>query len=188
VAGEGRRTTCSTLPGCRAVATPMTTQWMDVNVFPSLNLTPKTRAVSKFFTLFHITLDSTVTSWSLSSPIKHLFRTTLPLCRTINRVSSDIVITSMVLRVSLLVCLRRTNTSVRVLASLVQIACSWVNAATLGFGNGAVVAGAGAVFDRGAGEFGGYGFVDAGCVGAWVMSIYGCFEGDGKWERKCNST
>ena len=77
----------------------------------------------------------------LMSKPANLFRTSLPQARAINRVSANIILTAMVLRVSLLMRLRRAYTSVRKLSLLVHLARGWVDGSALGFGECAVVAG-----------------------------------------------
>lgn len=73
----------------------------------------------------------------------------------------------MVLRITLSLRLRGADTTMRVVASLVQLAGRRVHGAALGFRQRAVVATTRAVLDGAAGELCGYGFVDAGAVGAW---------------------
>lgn len=99
-----------------------------------------------------------------------LFRPRLPQTRSTHRIPTYIILASMVPRIPLLMRLRRTYSAMCVVAGLVQLACCRVDTAALGLGDGAVVGAACAVFDGRAGEFGSYGFVDAG-VGCWDMLV-----------------
>jgi hypothetical protein len=74
----------------------------------------------------------------------------------------------MVLRIRLVPRLWRANASPREISSLELLAGRWVHASTFAVRNGAVVGGASAVFDGGAGELGRYAFVDTGIVGCFV--------------------
>jgi hypothetical protein len=86
----------------------------------------------------------------------------LPQTRALAHIPPNIILTPLIPRIPLLMRLRRAHTTLGKIARLVHLPCSRIDAAALALGNGAVVAGARAVFDRRAGELGRYGFVDAG--------------------------
>lgn len=103
---------------------------------------------------------------NLSPSVNLLLRPRRPQTRPTHHIPTHIILPPLIPRIPLLMLLRCADAPMRVVACLVQLPCCGVDAAALGLGDGAVVGGAGAIFEGGAGEFGGYGFVDAG-VRCW---------------------